>query len=515
MRRRFGLAHVATLGLAVAFVVWTFLTLRTTAFARADATSLTPGVDAASPPGQVLAAIAVVTTPVVMYTLLAGLAVWAGRRRLTNLAWAAGLSIPLAWGSTQIVKLWVRRPRPATAAPLITTEGWAYPSAHVTAMTVLAVLLVAAMVLTRRRRPTLLLAVVGLFALWWLVLANRWLLRAHWFSDLIAGGFLGGLVAAGSLALGGVHVLRLTGPVRAASGRTLRAAVVYNPIKVSDPLVFRRQVEGECEERGWGPPWWLETDAEDAGAAVARAARKRKVDLVLIAGGDGTVRTVCAELAHTAIPVGILPSGTGNLFARNLGIPLDLADALDVAFEGTPRPIDLVQVRADAGEPDHSLVMAGMGADALLMAETNADLKKVVGAAAYVMAALAALNRPPFEAAVALDGGPPLRRRPGVALVANVGALQGQIMIAPEALPDDGLLDVVIASPERWVDWGAITTRILVRAQDAPGIERARVRSVVIEADEPIPYQIDGDALGRCRRLEASVLPGAVLVMTP
>lgn len=515
MRRRFGAAHVAALSLAALFSLWTYLTFRTTVFARIDAMSDTPGVDAASPVGQVLAAIAVVTTPVVMYVLLAGFALWAARRRLTNLAWAAGLVIPLAWGSNHIVKLWARRPRPGTAANLITAEGWSYPSAHMTAVTVVAVMFVAAMVLTRRRRPNLILAAGALFTLWWVVLVNRWLLRAHWFSDLLAGGFLGGLVASGSLALAGVHVLRLTGPVRAASGRTPRAAVVYNPTKVPDPALFRRQIEGECDQRGWEPPLWLETDAADAGAGVARVARKRRVDLVLIAGGDGTVRAVCGQLSQSGIPVGILPTGTGNLMARNLGVPLDLADALDVAFEGAPHAIDLVQVRADGGDVDHSLVMAGMGVDGLIMAATNPELKKVVGSAAYVMAALSALNRPPFDAAVTLDGGPAFRRRPGVALVANVGAIQGQILIAPDAAPDDGVVDVVIASPERWADWGAITTRILVRAPDAPGVERAHVRSAVFEADEPVPYQIDGDAMGTCRRLEAQVLPGALLVMTP
>ena len=89
--------------------------------------------------GQILAAIAIVTTPTVVYTVLAAVTFWAARRRLHNLAWAMGASIPLGWGGAQLVKALVRRPRPDTAAPLITAEGWAYPSSHMVAITVLAI----------------------------------------------------------------------------------------------------------------------------------------------------------------------------------------------------------------------------------------------------------------------------------------------------------------------------------------------------------------------------------------
>ena len=515
MGRHVGYAQGIALALAAAFAGWTWLTLRTSALRSVDAASLSPGVPAGSPFGQVLAAVAILTTPVVVFVALAGFSSWAARRRLRNLAWAGGLSIPLTWGTVQMLQLAFRRPRPDAAAPLITAEGWAYPSGHLTAITVLAVLLLAAMVVTRRRRSTLVLTAGVLLVLWWVVLADRWLLRAHWFTDLIGGGLLGGTVAAASLALGGVHVLRPVGPRRAASGRTPRAAVVLNPTKVPDPVVLRRQVEGAFAERGWAVPLWLETDAADSGAAATALARRRHVDLALVAGGDGTVRAVCAGLAQTGIPVGILPVGTGNLLARNLSVPLDMDDALDVALDGAPRPIDLVVVRADDRDPEFSLVMAGMGADATVMAETNADLKRVVGPAAYLMAALQTINRPPFDAVVSLDSGPPLRRRPGVVLVANVGALQGQILVAPDASPDDGLLDVVLASPGRWADWGAITTGILVGAPETAGVERAQARTVVVETDVPTPYQVDGDALGACRRFEASVLAGAVIVMVP
>ena len=514
MRTRWGLAHVAAAALAATFAAWTWLTFSTPAFVAWDAASTTPGTDPASPVGQVLAAIAILTTPVVVYTILAVLTVWAARRRLHNLAWAMGLSIPLAWGGNQVVQLLARRLRPDTVAPLITAEGWSYPSGHLTAVTVLAVMIIASMVVTRRRRSTVVAVSALLMALWWVVLADRWLLRAHWFTDLMAGGFFGGFVAALALALAGVSVIRFGATRRVREG-TRRAAVIYNPTKVLDLPVFRRQVEGECAERGWEPPLWLETDIDDAGGRVARVARKRKVDLILVAGGDGTVRTVSAVLAESRIPVAIIPVGTGNLLARNLGVPLDLADALDVAFDGRPQPVDIIRLRADDSDDEFSLVMAGMGIDARIMSETNPDLKKVVGPAAYAAAALASLNSPPFRALVTLGGNSPVERTPALALVANVGSVQGQIWLAPDAVPDDGLLDVVLVSPERPADWGAIAGRVLTRQTDHPGIERAQVRKVLFETDEPVPYQVDGDTIGACRRLEFSVLPRAVVVMVP
>lgn len=506
------MAWLAALAAAAAFAVWTALTL-SGALAALDAPSATPPPDLLSWPGQVLAAIAVVTMPVVAVIGLGILAVWAFRRKLHNLAWAMGIAGPLSWGLTTLAKNLLARPRPPTALPLVTNEGWGYPSGHLASVTAFVVLGLAAVVLTRRPRPVL----VGLTALafvgWWVVALDRWLLRAHYATDIVGGAFLGGAAASLALAVAGVHVVRL--PDATASGAGRRAAVIANPTRITDWGAFADQVQGTLAAHGWDDVEWHLTSASDAGTRAARRAARAGVDLVLVAGGDGTVRTVCAALAHTSIPVAILPVGTGNLLARNLGVPLDLADAVDAAVEGRPRPIDLVELRLDGGEPQFSLVMAGLGADAALIAETRDDLKRVVGAGAYIISGLQAMNRPPFAARLTLDGGEPVARTPAMVLVASVGRLQGNIELIPDARPDDGLLDVLVASPRGVGDWAAMTSRVLVGAPDAPGAERAQASRVVVEAEAPVPVQVDGDAAGTCSRLEATIRPGAVLVMVP
>lgn len=507
-------AHITAVALAGAFAAWTWFTLSTRAFHGLDSSAVPPGPTAESAAGQILAAIAIVAAPAVLYTLLLLLGVWAWQRRLQRLAWAIVASIPVTWGLTHLIKAAVGRPRPPAALPLITAQGAAYPSSHVAAATVAVIMAIAAMVVTRRARLNVVVSVALLILGWTLVLSNRWLLRAHWPTDLVGGMLLGATVAAGCLATAGVTALRFAA-AGGATPRGRRPVVVYNPTKIPDMATFRSLVEGECAEHRWDAPIWIETDPDDGGASAARRARRRRPDLVLVAGGDGTVRTLCAEMAQTGIPVAIVPAGTGNLLARNLSIPLDFAEALTVAFEGSQLRTDIIEVRADDADEDYSLVMAGMGFDARIMSETNADLKKMVGPAAYVMAALQTLNTPPFEVTISLDAGTPMTRTPALALVANVGAVPGQITIVPDARPDDGVLDVLVASPSNVLEWGAITTRILAGSNDHPGIERGQGRHVVIEASEPVAYQIDGDALGECRRFEATVLPAAVVLMVP
>ena len=221
----------------------------------------------------------------------------------------------------------------------------------------------------------------------------------------------------------------------------MRAAIIVNPATTDVPAL-REQVDKTLTAAGWSTTLWLETTPTDPGPGMADAAVAAGVQLVVICGGDGTVMACLGALAGTDLPVALLPIGTGNLLARNLGVPIQLEDALAVAVDGFDRHIYLGRI---ADQP--FAVMAGIGLDAAMMADTSEDLKGIIGWPAYVAGGLRNLRDPVMRVQLSIDGGPPLRRSARTVLIGNVGRLQGGLKLLPDAAPDDGLLDVVIVAP--------------------------------------------------------------------
>ena len=209
--------------------------------------------------------------------------------------------------------------------------------------------------------------------------------------------------------------------------------VVANPTKPSDYDALRIQIHAEVVRATGRPARWIETTVEDPGTGQTIEALRHKPALVIAAGGDGTVRAVAAGMAHSRVPMALLPIGTGNLLARNLGLPLSPKGAIRVALTPVSRRVDLawlsvdrVQVKSElpaegrllkqaqaedvralpegVREPAETeyayLVIAGVGFDGETMANTTPELKKKVGWSAYVLTALSALRIERMKATV-------------------------------------------------------------------------------------------------------------------
>lgn len=518
-------SHVLTLELCaaalslLAFAAWTWLVLsgRT---AWLDAHLAAPRIALRSVRGQLAEALSLLAHPLVVLASLALVAVFSYTRRMRRLAIAMGVAacgIPVVLG----LSAWLHVERPHTIfADSVSNLGGAYPSSHVAAVTIGAWGAVTLARAHRRAGTSVLASALAASGVALVTAVAQWSTGLAHVSDIVGGGLFGVAVANLALLAGGVRPILLDWARMGlpASSVEAHAAIILNPTKFDDLSLLRRRVEDTVLRRGWNPTTWLETSADDPGYGAARRALADGADLVLVAGGDGTVRAVSAELAGTGVPMALLPSGTGNLLARNLGIPLDVDAALELALRGRTRQVDVVAITwCDEEEAEHSerfVVMAGLGLDAQIMEATNADLKKVIRAGAYAVAAVQNAVPDPFPVTVCLDEGESEEHSAVMVLMGNVGTIAPGMTIFPDARPDDGLLDLMIASPGRVADWARLGTQILT-GRDSEGFRTTSGARVLIETDEPVPFEVDGDTLGSARRVEAVVEPGALTVVVP
>ncbi|WGX96417.1 diacylglycerol kinase family protein [Nocardioides sp. L-11A] len=440
-----------------------------------------------------------------------------GHRRAGILVAAVMAATALA---TYGAKVLVGRGRPVWQDPEYFLHSNAFPSGHTSAAAAFSGLVVLlAVMLVRRAGIRRLLSTLAVLV-WLLVCADRILLGRHFPSDVVGGTLLGlGLLLLGVALYNPLprsHALKAE-PLPQPFPSARRLAVVLNPIKVESVEQFQAMVTQLARDSGWSEPRWYLTTVEDSGTGQAEQASVEGADLVIVCGGDGTVREVCAELAGTGIPVGVVPAGTGNLLARNLEIPLFIRAAIDIALTGQDRAIDMVEVEGDGIEPSHFMVMAGMGFDAAIMEGVNEDLKKKVGWLAYVLSAFKGLMFPAMKLEISVDDGPFTKHRARTCVIGNVGSLQGGMNLLPDAAIDDGQLDVVLLYPRRFLSWIPLVLRVLTRREHNAGESVARMtgRKVVVRAAGEVPRQLDGDTIGLGSELRMECIHGRVLVRVP
>lgn len=299
-----------------------------------------------------------------------------------------------------------------------------------------------------------------------------------------------------------------------------RVAVVINPVK-AEADAARDAIVIACRKGGFPDPVFFETAEDDPGFSMARRALEQGFDLVLAAGGDGTVRAVAESLMDDDTPLGLLPLGTGNLLARNLGA--DLGDPhrnVDIALFGEERAIDMATFRvelADGTVRDHAFcVMGGAGFDAQIMTDTKEELKRLVGWAAYGEAGVRHLFAKPRWARFRIDDGAWQSRRVRSVMAANCGILTAGMVLVPQAKINDGVLDVVVMSPRSTLEWALMAAKVVFRQRrDLPVIEFFAGHKVRVEFYDPIESQVDGDGTGLVTAFESEIRPGALSVRVP
>lgn len=288
-----------------------------------------------------------------------------------------------------------------------------------------------------------------------------------------------------------------------------RAAVVINPMKSPDSD-FKANFFQLCADAGWAAPLWLETTQEDPGGGQAREALEAGVDVVIAAGGDGTVRCVAEVLAGKDTPMGLVPLGTGNLLARNLGI--DVADALNAGqgiLTGSETAIDVIRAVVDHGKEELFLVAAGLGYDASIMGDTVDGLKDKVGWLAYVESGIRHLPGKPVTAKVTLDGHTTVHRKVRSVMVGNCGKLMGGVEIFSGASVTDGILDLLILAPRGRFGWLHVLAGVFGRGSNKSA-QSYSGKTVEIALDRPQEFQLDGDHAGTATHLLVTLEPLAL-----
>lgn len=296
-----------------------------------------------------------------------------------------------------------------------------------------------------------------------------------------------------------------------------RADVVLNPI--SGPSVGPRALAGfrlTLEAAGWDVRL---RPTERAGHApeLARAAAAEGADVVVAAGGDGTINEVATGLLAAgpgAPPLGILPLGTSNLVARDLGVPLDARRAATVIVRRTTRMLDVADVTPASGPRRRMLACAGAGWDAAVVAALSRERRGHITPWTWLGPIRRTIRDYAFPVVrVTPAGGRP--REAILALFLNCRPYARFFDPAPAARPDDGLLDAVLVGPAgrgrlgrlAWLAWRG-------RMAEDAAVEVVRAASFELTSDAPVPLQADGDAAGATPAAIA-VRPAALRVVAP
>jgi diacylglycerol kinase (ATP) len=258
-------------------------------------------------------------------------------------------------------------------------------------------------------------------------------------------------------------------------------------------------------------PTWFEVPKSRFAPKQTKKLLKAGAELIFVWGGDGMVQRVIDAVVGAPVTLAILPAGTANLFATNLGVPKDLEEAVKIGLKGSRRQLDVGLMNGE-----HFGVMAGTGLDALMIRDADAGLKDKVGRFAYVWTGAKNVRKSSVKMRIEVDGAAWFKGKASCLLVGNVGDVIGGISAFSDARPDDGRLNIGVVTASGALDWVRTLTRSAVGDVAAsPFVETTTGRKFDIRLDKALPYEIDGGARKKTKRLKCKVVPGAIMVCVP
>lgn len=299
--------------------------------------------------------------------------------------------------------------------------------------------------------------------------------------------------------------------------------VILNP-KSTQYARTRRELTQMCLASGLGEPRIVTTSIEKSGGPQAREALARGARTVVVGGGDGTVREVAEALAGSGVELGILPLGTANLFAHNLGLRTrHLRAAIRRALRPGATPVDVgwaswrpAGADGTVGTPTPErafLVMAGVGHDAATVHEVRPEHKNRIGWLAYLAAGVSRLRAHPLAMRVSIDMTPARRIRTWTLIVANCGAIPAGVRVVNDASPFDGVLNTLEVPIQSPLQWGQVAAKgVLHHSREVVALRYGEARTVWAVPDDPTPLHLDGDVVGVVADLRVRVQAGALLV---
>ena len=256
---------------------------------------------------------------------------------------------------------------------------------------------------------------------------------------------------------------------------------------------------------------WYEVAKSSKAPAKVRKALKNGADLLFVWGGDGMVQRCADALVGSDATIAIIPAGTANLLAHNLGIPRDLTEAVRIGFHGLRRRLDLGRINGE-----HFAVMAGVGFDADMIRDADRGLKTLLGRVAYLWTGLRNVGAEPTQVKIKIDGTRWFNGAATCVLIGNVGTILGGVQVFDDARPDDGWLDVGVSSADGPVQWARALGRIGAgHADRSPFIRTTRAKRISVKLSAPLAYELDGGARPKTRRIKARVLPAAITICVP